>query len=161
MTYLININQLVQLLPRIVYAPLHRPHRYSPGGRDLVERVASGEVNEGLHRHRAAFHLTDYGKYLIHPRQLVGLHTASLIPFSQSLRVHHTQSALRVQPQVAHDGPAPCKQRTAVVSVPCLECLHHRVGGEVVRTLIVVVVAPRYAYQREIHRHEFILKVHG
>lgn len=137
---LINVYQLCQHLPRVMYAPFYRPERYVPGSGYLRHRVAFGEVDEGGHRHRPRLQVTDDAEDVVHPRSLVGILAARLVPLAQSLRVHHTQPALRVQPQVAHDGPAPCEQRTAVVSVPCLECLHHRVGGEVVGPLIVVIV---------------------
>ena len=107
MPYLINIDQLCQHLPRIVYAPFYRPERYVAGSGYLRHRVTFRIVHEGGHRYRMGLQVSDYGEDIVHPRSLVGFLTARLVPFAQSLGLGGGQLLLGVPPKVAHDCPAP------------------------------------------------------
>ena len=161
MTYLFNIDQLCQHFPRVMHSPFDRAQWQAFRSRNLAQGVAFGDFGEGGHRHRPRLQVTDNAEDVVHPRPLVGLLAARLVPLAQPLGVGGGQLLLGVQPQVAHDCPAPCEQRTAVVvSVASLQRTQHGVGGEVVGSLIAVV-ASRLIEQRAIRLHDALFKGHG
>lgn len=162
MPYLIYIDQLCQHLPCIMYAPFDCPERHTPGSCYLNHGIAFGEVHEGGHRNRMGLQVSNYSEDFIHSRHLVCFLTARFIPQPQSLGVGSGESLFCVPPQVAHDCPAPCEQRTAViVSVSCLQCPAHRLGCKVVGSLIVVAVRLGNLDQLEVHCHDALVKGHG
>lgn len=84
---LINVYQLCQQFPRVMHSPFDGAERYASRRRNLAQRVAFGDFDEGGHRHRPRLQVTDDAEDVVHPRSLVGILAARLVPLAQSLGV--------------------------------------------------------------------------
>lgn len=147
--------------PPVMDAPLDGAQRQPSRTRYLGEAVPLGIVHEGVEAHRPCAQFTDDAGDVINYRPLVALVAADNVPVPQTDGLQRLKPAPGVDPQVAHDGPTPCKQRSRlVVAVAVLKRPRHCFRCEVVGTL-VMAVAPRYPLEVEVHRHDVAVKVHG
>jgi len=147
--------------PPVMNAPLDGAQRQPSRTRYLGEAVPFGIVHEGVQAYRPGTQRPNRCGDVINYRPLIALFPTLGVPVAQTDGLQRLKPAPGIDPQVAHDGPTPCEQRTGwVVTVAVLKRPRHCFRCEVVGTF-VMAVAPRYPLEVEVHRHDVPFKVHG
>lgn len=91
----------------VVDAPFHRTQWDAPALGNIGQRVALGELQQGVHRHRCAAHAADDLQRIVVLGHHVWTCTTIAVLVAHADGVQALKPAPGIYPQVSHDGPTP------------------------------------------------------